>query len=160
MNRNEIDRRLDEVTNLINQIRFAEEVLDELFFSRPTLSIAPPPVNFFHSYTESAFQSVAAAKAEYSKANSDSSTSFPANADATTIEYPDNFGELIGQRIREIRSAKGLTQNDLAVATEIRRPNIARLERGHSLPNLATLLRVSSALQTPIYDFLAPLNKM
>jgi ribosome-binding protein aMBF1 (putative translation factor) len=45
-------------------------------------------------------------------------------------------GEEIGRRIREARLARGLTQLDLATATGIRRPNVARLERGANTPTL------------------------
>ena len=59
---------------------------------------------------------------------------------------PSDNGAEIGQRIREARRAKGLTQLDLATATGIRRPNVARLERGGNTPTIETLQRVAGAL--------------
>jgi DNA-binding XRE family transcriptional regulator len=160
MNENDIQYRLDRATLLINQIRMAENVLDELFFSRPTVSVAPPPVEFFHHYTDEAYEKVSQAKAIFSESEQSDSPA-PSGKDdrhppasEQSIEYPENFGELIGQHIRRVRLDRGVTQNDLAKQTGIRRPNIARLEKGQSLPNLSTLLKVSSALQIPINDLL------
>jgi transcriptional regulator with XRE-family HTH domain len=55
-------------------------------------------------------------------------------------------GTEIGQRIRDARLALGMTQLDLATATGIRRPNVARLERGGNTPTIETLQRVAEAL--------------
>jgi DNA-binding XRE family transcriptional regulator len=59
---------------------------------------------------------------------------------------PNARGAEIGQRIREARRANGMTQLELATATGIRRPNVARLERGGNTPTIETLQRVASAL--------------
>ena len=59
-------------------------------------------------------------------------------------------GSEIGQRIRDARRALGMTQLDLALATGIRRPNVARLERGSNTPTLDTLERVAEALEVPL----------
>jgi len=59
-------------------------------------------------------------------------------------------GREIGQRIREARRARGMTQLDLATATGIRRPNVARLERGGNTPTLETLQRIAVALGTTV----------
>jgi DNA-binding XRE family transcriptional regulator len=160
MNQIEIQTRLERATGIIHQIRLAEGVLDELFFSRPTVSVAPPPIDFFHRYTETAYESVARARETFAASMEDTVESATEKTgavnptDAGPIAYPENFGELIGQRIRCARLDRGITQNDLAKETGIRRPNIARLEKGLSLPNLSTLLKVSSALQIPITNLL------
>lgn len=52
----------------------------------------------------------------------------------------------IGQKIRAARERKGWRQEDLAQESGIARANIARLERGHQVPKLATLRRVAAAL--------------
>ncbi|MBN2528771.1 MAG: helix-turn-helix transcriptional regulator [Deltaproteobacteria bacterium] len=157
MTREDINARLENAAHLIQEIRNTETVLDELFFSRPTISVAPPPVNFFSG------------SVQYSLATSDGDTSVDKNMDnglgtltATLtspmehgpVNYPENFGEIIGQRIRVSRLTAGITQNELADKTGIKRPNIARLEKGLSLPNLSTLVKVSSALQIPLYSLL------
>jgi DNA-binding XRE family transcriptional regulator len=59
-------------------------------------------------------------------------------------------GREIGQRIRAARNKRGLTQLDLATSTGIRRPNIARLERGGNTPTIDTLQRIAKALDTTV----------
>ena len=59
---------------------------------------------------------------------------------------PDGRGPEIGRRIRDARRKIGMTQLELATATGIRRPNVARLERGGNTPTLETLQRVAAAL--------------
>ncbi|MBN2343299.1 MAG: helix-turn-helix transcriptional regulator [Deltaproteobacteria bacterium] len=155
----ELQLHLERATHLLNQIRYAENLLDELFFAKPTVSVAPPPVDFFKNYTQQIFQAVEEAKADYEKIrfskspNTDQVSNVPTTMEGV-IEYPDNFGELIGIRIREQRTVMNMTQSDLAIATGIRRPNIARLEKGQSLPNLATLLKVSKALRISLQSLL------
>ena len=165
MRTTEIQLRLETAAHLINEIRFAENVLDELFFSRPTISVAPPPVDFFHSYTSSAFNTIQQAKDAYmrnddvesnaGRTENDSYSPTVPNLSESDIRYPDNFGEIIGQRIRDKRTIAGITQKQLAEETGIKRPNIARLEKGQSLPNLATLLKVSSALHISLQELLS-----
>ena len=160
MNHTEIHIRLERAANIIHEIRMAEGVLDELFFSKPTVSVAPPPIEFFHGYTETAYESVTRAWENVVPRGEDTSnsppdkTGAPVDTDIGPVTYPEDFGEVIGQRIRHARLDRGITQNDLAKETGIRRPNIARLEKGLSLPNLSTLLKVSTALQIPITDLL------
>ena len=166
MDKNQINYRLEKATHLINEIRFAENILDQLFFSQPTISVAPPPVNFFQNYTQSAYKAVQTTNDTYQeKSKTDladfhlsSNSNDTKNTDIDTsdrkIEYPDYFCEIIGKRIRERRLSIGITQNELSYSTGIKRPNIARLEKGQTLPNLSTLLKVSSALQISLEQLL------
>jgi DNA-binding XRE family transcriptional regulator len=62
------------------------------------------------------------------------------------VSRSNTRGSEIGQRIREARAAIGMTQLELATATGIRRPNVARLERGRNTPTIETLQRVADAL--------------
>jgi DNA-binding XRE family transcriptional regulator len=55
-------------------------------------------------------------------------------------------GVKLGQRIRELRLAAGLTQAELARRTGIHRPNIARVEAGRHTPSLETIARLASAI--------------
>lgn len=68
---------------------------------------------------------------------------------------PDELAREIGRRIREAREDRGWTQQDLAERTGIRRPNVARLERGSGLPNLATLVRVAAGLEIALERLVA-----
>ncbi len=52
----------------------------------------------------------------------------------------------IGERIREARTAKGLTQEQLAQVTGINQANISRLENGTANPSLRTLKRLAEGM--------------
>lgn len=58
----------------------------------------------------------------------------------------DIDGVRLGQRLRALRIAAGLTQAELARRTGIHRPNIARVEAGRHTPSLETLARLASAI--------------
>jgi transcriptional regulator with XRE-family HTH domain len=62
-------------------------------------------------------------------------------------------GVLIGQRLRQLREEKGLSQGDIARASGLLRPYISRVEHGHTVPSLETLERFAGALQVPPYRF-------
>ncbi len=55
-------------------------------------------------------------------------------------------GHRLGQRLRQLRVAAGLTQAELARRTGIHRPNIARVEAGRHTPSLDTLARIAHAI--------------
>lgn len=52
----------------------------------------------------------------------------------------------VATRIKRARMQRGWRQKDLADATGIARPNIARLESGHRMPKISTLHKISGAL--------------
>jgi len=52
-----------------------------------------------------------------------------------------------GERIREARKAKGLTQKQLAEKMQISYVNISQLERGDRSPSIDTLNRIAAALE-------------
>ncbi len=58
---------------------------------------------------------------------------------------------LIGQRIRQIREEKGLSQGDVEKACGLLRCYISRVEHGHTVPSLETLERFATALGVPLY---------
>jgi ribosome-binding protein aMBF1 (putative translation factor) len=73
------------------------------------------------------------------------------------IRMTDNeLAEVIGTNIRAARTAAGLTQADLAGKCGMKVPNISRLEAGTHLPSVATLKKVSDALEVPICSLLDP----
>ena len=61
---------------------------------------------------------------------------------------------VIGQRLREIREAKNLSQGDIAEGTGLVRPYISRVENGHTIPGLETLEKWAQALDMPLYQIL------
>lgn len=75
--------------------------------------------------------------------------------DFTGNRGPGELSFTVGEKIKAQRELRGMTQQDLAEATGIRRPNIARLERGSGLPNLATILKVANGLQVPLTSLMS-----
>ncbi len=61
---------------------------------------------------------------------------------------------LIGQRLRDIREAKNLSQHDIEKATGLVRPYISRVENGHTVPSIKTLQKWARALRMPLYQVL------
>lgn len=59
----------------------------------------------------------------------------------------DNKLKEIGQRIRETRLSKGMTQNDLAFAAHISTSNVSDIELGKSRIWLTTFVKIVEALQ-------------
>ena len=55
----------------------------------------------------------------------------------------------VGQALRRCRTARGLSQSQLAALAESDRAGVSDLERGTSNPTLAVLLRFSGALSVP-----------
>lgn len=61
---------------------------------------------------------------------------------------------LIGQRLREIREMKNLSQDDIEKATGLVRPYISRVENGHTIPSVGTLQKWTKALEMQLYQVL------
>ena len=60
--------------------------------------------------------------------------------------------EAFGEVLRELRSARSFTQQQLAFEAELDRTYISLLERGHREPGLTTLLKLSTALDVRASD--------
>ena len=59
-----------------------------------------------------------------------------------------------GQRLREIRASRGMTQAQLAETAQVTTSYITRLESGTSAPGIDLVARFASALGTEIADLL------
>ena len=57
----------------------------------------------------------------------------------------------IGERLRQLREQKGLSQGDVEQASGLLRCYISRVEHGHTVPSLGTLERFAAALDVPLY---------
>lgn len=62
--------------------------------------------------------------------------------------------ERLGQNIKQLRSARGLTQAQMAKLSGLPRATWANLESGTANPTLAVLRRVALALQAPIEELI------
>ncbi len=66
--------------------------------------------------------------------------------------------KLIGKRIREARTKKGISQEELSEMLEVTVTYISRVERGATKPNLVRLSQISIALETPIEKLITGTN--
>lgn len=64
-------------------------------------------------------------------------------------------GKMAGKRVKAMRISKGITQAQLSEMTGIQRPNLSRLENGKTNPNIDTLYRIATALDTTIAELLS-----
>ena len=60
---------------------------------------------------------------------------------------------ILSERLRAIREQQKLSQGEIEKRTGLKRCYISRIENGHTVPSLATLERMSRALQVPLYQF-------
>ena len=58
---------------------------------------------------------------------------------------------IIGDRLRELREEKGLSQGDIEKRTGLLRCYISRVENGHTVPSIETLEKLARALERPLY---------
>jgi transcriptional regulator with XRE-family HTH domain len=61
---------------------------------------------------------------------------------------------IIGDRLREIRESKNLSQGDIEKRTGLLRCYISRVENGHTIPSIATLEKMAFALEMRLYQVL------
>ena len=57
----------------------------------------------------------------------------------------------IGQKLRELRESKNLSQGDIEKRTGLFRCYTSRVEHGHTVPNIETLEKYARALEIPLY---------
>ncbi len=62
----------------------------------------------------------------------------------------------LAKNLRQLRSARGLTQARLARAAQIPRPTLANLESGVANPTLAVLVRIAGAFQVSVESLISP----
>lgn len=67
---------------------------------------------------------------------------------------PLRLSQRIGARIRELRQRQAMTQEQLALASNLSPGFVALLESGTRLPSLAALIAVSSALNREAFELL------
>lgn len=60
----------------------------------------------------------------------------------------------IGKRLREVRTQQQLSLDALAKISEVSKPMLSQIERGQSIPTIATLWKIATGLKTPLSLFL------
>ncbi len=68
-------------------------------------------------------------------------------------------GLLLGQRVRELRTKRRLTQQALAESAGIPQTHVSAIELGLMQPNLGTLLRLALALKCKVSTLVSVFDK-
>ncbi|ANH83545.1 hypothetical protein A8C56_23515 [Niabella ginsenosidivorans] len=66
------------------------------------------------------------------------------------------YQKLFGQKVKKLRERRKMSQLDLAVACNVEKTAISRIERGRTNPTLKTAVALSQALEVKIktlFDF-------
>lgn len=58
----------------------------------------------------------------------------------------------IGERLRDVREAKHLSQGDIERRSGLLRCYISRIENGHTVPAIETLEKLARAMEVPLYQ--------
>ncbi|WPX08227.1 helix-turn-helix domain-containing protein [Anaerocellum danielii] len=65
------------------------------------------------------------------------------------------IGRSIGQKVKQLREAKGWSINQLGLYAGVTPSTIARMEKGESEPPISTLLRIAKALNVSLEELLS-----
>ena len=63
---------------------------------------------------------------------------------------------VVGQRISQLRESRMMTRPQLARRSKVSRSHLWHIEQGHMMPSLATLERISEALNVGLIRFFIP----
>ena len=63
-------------------------------------------------------------------------------------------GKRIGERVKALRKKQGLTQEQLAQMSGVKRPNISRLEAGKHVPGINSIQVLADCLKVTISDLI------
>ncbi|HAT2008753.1 helix-turn-helix domain-containing protein [Legionella pneumophila] len=66
----------------------------------------------------------------------------------------------IGDRIRELRKAKGFSQEGIADAAAMGRTYMGRVERGEQNISIQNLIQIAFALNVSVGELIPPLNEL
>ena len=59
---------------------------------------------------------------------------------------------VIGDRLKQLRESKNLSQGDIEKRTGLLRVYVSRVENGHTVPSVETLEKMARALEVPMYQ--------
>jgi transcriptional regulator with XRE-family HTH domain len=61
---------------------------------------------------------------------------------------------VVGDRLRQLREQKNMSQGDIEERTGLLRCYVSRVEKGHTVPGIETLEKFARALEIPMYQLL------
>jgi transcriptional regulator with XRE-family HTH domain len=67
---------------------------------------------------------------------------------------------VIGERLKELRKEKQISQGDVEKRTGLLRCYISRVENGHTVPAIETLEKMARALEVPMYRLFTDEDKI
>ena len=76
--------------------------------------------------------------------------------DKGRVKYDNRTQRQFGLRLKELRDAKGMTQEDLAEKAELFRTYLSRIETGGANPALAVICQLAQAVGEPPSSLLQP----
>jgi transcriptional regulator with XRE-family HTH domain len=59
---------------------------------------------------------------------------------------------VIGERLKQLREEKGMSQGDIETKTGLLRCYISRVENGHTVPSIETLEKMANSMEIPLYQ--------
>jgi len=71
---------------------------------------------------------------------------------------PDTISRVVGARIRQLRTERGLAIKLIAERTGMHRPLVSRVELGTYMPRLDTILRIAKALDVRVADIVSVID--
>ncbi|MEQ1761076.1 MAG: helix-turn-helix transcriptional regulator [Vicinamibacterales bacterium] len=71
----------------------------------------------------------------------------------------NDLPRLIGTRVRELRQAAGISQEELAERADLHRNYISSVERGQRDVGVGALHRIATALGTSLAEFFKPFGR-
>jgi transcriptional regulator with XRE-family HTH domain len=80
----------------------------------------------------------------------------PEEAVAAKESEPTVIELQIGGRISKLRSARGLTQDQLAAQTGFTKGYVSKIENSKVIPPIGTLVKIAQVLETDVADLLEP----
>ena len=69
------------------------------------------------------------------------------------------YAEIFGKRLRELRTARNMTQGQLAERCRTSIPAISNFESGNNSPTLGTLVRLADALECNVSELVEVLDR-
>ena len=80
---------------------------------------------------------------------------------AMTQDHSDDLAGRLGRRVRELRLARGWTQEELGSRAKVKPETVSRIETSTVLPDLRTLSRIAPVLGARLGDLLdAPSSEL
>jgi transcriptional regulator with XRE-family HTH domain len=70
-----------------------------------------------------------------------------------------DYAQIFGARLRELRTAAGLTQRELAKLSGTSSAAISNFEAGNNAPTLGTLVRLADALECDVTELVTVLSQ-